>query len=160
MILQWTDPDASVEIKKATFYSPARIEQVWSSNCGNLFHMIKTWFSLENVNKLIKCSIGIFNVPSSPLSRWLFPRSCLWERERDRKTDRQTHRIEEKYGVPLLPSWQNPRWIHLQHKRHPIQNVPAKPSSQIYYPNTCAMPSFHLWRYNDVDFRKKIKSFL
>jgi hypothetical protein len=28
MILQWTDPDASVEIKKATFYSPARIEQV------------------------------------------------------------------------------------------------------------------------------------
>ena len=158
MILQWTDPDASVEIKKATFYSPARIEQVWSSNCGNLFHMIKTWFSLENVNKLIKCSIGIFIVPSSPLSWWLFPRSCLWERET--QTDRCTESKRSMEYLFCLHSWQNPRWIHFQHKRHPIQNVPAKPSSQIYYPNTCAMPSFHLWRYNDVDFRKKRKSFL
>lgn len=48
MLLQWTDPDQALEVKKRTFYSPMRIEQeekALSSGFDKLRFNSTDWFS-------------------------------------------------------------------------------------------------------------------
>ena len=90
MLMKWTDPDQGLDVKKATFYSPMRIEQeekALSSGYDKLRFNSTDWFSFALQPILPSVSNPPYYHWQKRIKVWLLPMiyyaKCLDRNSRD-----------------------------------------------------------------------------